>query len=192
MSDTHAAFLKVPPDRQWTRGLQPLFNHLVASARGHKLTHDERKADLFPSWVMLRGGVIVAMRELRESNGCRFELRFARAENLENEQKWEVELAVFLRSFEIRVVDGGTPCKIPGNEWIRGKPGPKDHGRTAARFISLLLGEIQPGKAQCYQCFEEDETTTLVDWFAPGGIQGQRCRAHATKQTRAEAQGRLL
>jgi len=179
--ECHRDFLEAAPENRWKGKLDVLFSELVRRAREHRKSADEVRNGFGWSWVVLPGGAMVAMR-VRSDDADRLELRIARrdAPHPEAWGKWENEVAVFLRQFCIEPLDGTTPARIPTGAFYRL---PSQEGKPVVTLTELHIGEVAPGKAICARCLEKTGELKVIDWWAPGGVSGQRCEPCARSKS---------
>lgn len=179
MTEPHPLFAG-HPQHQWVGPLAKLLPEL--KRRAYKLGPDksdaDREADQDWAWVVLRGGAIVGYR-VRSDMYMRGELRIARAEALTNQTKWLAELKTFMQHFALDLVDGTQTALTPQTFYLQ-PPHKNDKGKTAARFIQLRVGEVKPGRALCWACAQAGKNVE-VEWWAAGGVGGQRCEPCARK-----------
>lgn len=184
MSDVlHPLYEAAPAEHKWRRGSLPaLLMTLRRQALAAPFDRERSKAEKDWQWYVLPKGAVVGYR-IREDMDRRAELRIARKEPAATAAaagKWEREVAIFLKHFEIRHGDGMTPSPTPGQVWQRLPLSALDiaKGGAVARYIELRMGEISPEKALCYVCLVDDDTKVVVNWWPAGGLIGQRCDRH--------------
>lgn len=178
---THPAFEKAKPERRWTGKLPELWEVLRREAWqiGATATPVMRQADGDFSWRILPGGAVVGMRMRDDLGALRREIRLCRNEPLEKPEKWALEVGTFLRLFGLRELDGTTPADERGVCWVRvPSDGPRDAGKTVARFVELLPGEITPEAARCHRCHLAGRLV-VVEYRPGDAIAGQHCIEHA-------------
>lgn len=174
----------------WKGRLDALYVTIAREARSSRVTTQELVDDRGWFWRILPHGAVVGIRrrpDLDKGPTDRLELRLARPGELlpENEDRWETEVRTFLKHFQIRATDGTYPAEVPGIDWLRIEPQARDAGKTVARFLSLLPGEIRPGKARCYDCANLDVPVhTEIEWSPSFGVRGQACHQHALERGR--------
>lgn len=176
----------------WRGPLSGLYVVLSAEAKDR-----ERKRDRAWSSRQLTNGVLVAMRGRPDLGGSgRMELRIARRGHID-EGMWAQELGALHEGMVMEVANGLVPAVMPGVLWWQLKEEDPAEGVTATRYLSLLVGEVRPGKALCWDCrYKKQQEVDEIDWVAGRGVSGQRCEEHeraaAVREGRRNEQGRLL
>ena len=168
---------QVNEGRRWKAPLHTLLPELRKQAWAElDRPHGPPELDDNFAWVVLPKSALVALR-IRPDLGMRAELRLARTEPLTeaSRPKWEQEVAVFLAHFDLKELNGNTPCTEPGQsrQYVRHVEA-RDAGKTAARFMQLRLGEVVVGRGLCCHC------GAYVPWESPFGL-AQACSSCAVK-----------
>ena len=163
----HPLYLKAKEDARWKGVLPALWSVL-----NHEADDELERWH----WRILQNGIVVAIKRRKEPV-ARYDLRLARREAKgfrESDDKWRRDVAVVLAALCITPVAGKQVSATPGAYWLKGFD-THEKGRRVAFYTSLLSGEVRPGRALCAKC----EGDVEVDWFAGGGVKGQRCTDHA-------------
>ena len=198
MSTHHPLYLRAREENRYAGKLPELITRLRREAfnirgSGPKSIRDEgrpwneaeeracRERDLDFAWVVLPRGAIVGLR-IRNDMDMRKELRIARQERPKDEratQAWQLEVETFLKHFGVEPLDGKTPAPEK-NGFLALPPHPNDEakGVAAVRFLELRHGEIEAGRSICARCVKHG-IVYVTEWWPAGGIDGQRCQAHA-------------
>ena len=191
MAEVHPLFETVPPARRYSGGsLGELWLILNKEAKACHATREDVAEDLGWHWRMLPRGAMVALR-VRADLWNRRELRIARAEppaDAAGWRSWTTEIAVFLKMFHVRALDGTVPCEEAGRDWYQVRNEEKDRGRAAVRLQELRRGEVKPGRAICHDCLTQSGEINEIEWKAVAGIEGQRCNRHALEAGRRHLQ----
>lgn len=142
----HPSFLSAPREKRWIGNSWPLYDQLLIEAYRSPTSEAELALDSGWAWRILEDGVVVGLRTVGKSvHGLyRLELRLAVAADGLSTGEWESRVGELLRAFMIRLAAGEKPCPYAGALWAAVPLQGRDEGKHAARYVTLLMGEIAP------------------------------------------------
>lgn len=190
--DLHPDFLKASPEQRWRGKLDLLLLQLYTEAKTGYVTREEIELDRGWKWRVLPRGAFVGLRrrlDIPPAKCARYELRIARSGALTESAntRWDVEVGTFLDHFQIKPTDGRTPALSPDRYWMRSPLLERDAGKPVLRLVSLMLGEVRPGVAFCWDCLHRDPPIeNEIVWEVVYGASGQACGPCALERGRAE------